>query len=58
MTAEIIMRDHPDGTDYRLIVRHLDPASRARHERLGFFDGWGTVTQQLARLVERPGGSR
>ena len=32
-----------------------DPASRARHEQLGFFDGWGTVTEQLAGLVERPG---
>jgi uncharacterized protein YndB with AHSA1/START domain len=53
MTAEIIMRDHSDGTDYRLIVRHGDPAARARHERLGFFAGWGTVTEQLAALAER-----
>jgi uncharacterized protein YndB with AHSA1/START domain len=57
MTAEIIMRDHPDGTDYRVIVRHRDLAARARHEQLGFFDGWGTVTEQLARLVERQDGS-
>jgi uncharacterized protein YndB with AHSA1/START domain len=53
MTAEIIMRDHPEGTDYRVIVRHRDPAARARHQQLGFLDGWGTVTDQLARLVER-----
>ena len=53
MTAEITLRDHPDGTDYRVIVRHLDPASRARHEELGFFDGWGMVTEQLAGFVER-----
>ena len=58
MTAEITLRDHPDGTDYRVIVRHRDPASRARHEQLGFLDGWGTVTGQLAGLVERPGASR
>jgi uncharacterized protein YndB with AHSA1/START domain len=58
MTAEVIMRDHPDGTDYRLIVRHRDPAARTRHEQLGFFDGWGTVTEQLAGLVERQDGSR
>ena len=57
MTAEIIMRDHPDGTDYRVIVRHRDPAARAGHEQLGFFDGWGTVTDQLAGLVERRVGS-
>ena len=52
MVAEIILRDHPDGTDYRVVVRHGDPAARARHEELGFFDGWGAVTGQLAALVE------
>src|SRR5262245_23629169 len=36
MTAEIIMADHPDGTDYRVTVRHRDPAARALHEQLGF----------------------
>ena len=53
ITAEISLGDHPDGTDYRVVVRHLDPASRDRHHQLGFVDGWGTVTEQLARLVER-----
>ncbi|MBP2327592.1 uncharacterized protein YndB with AHSA1/START domain [Kibdelosporangium banguiense] len=52
MTAEITLADHPDGTDYRVLVRHGDPASRARHEKLGFIDGWGTVTKQLAGLAE------
>jgi uncharacterized protein YndB with AHSA1/START domain len=53
MTAEISLRDHPDGTDYRVIVRHRDPAACALHEKLGFFEGWGTVTEQLARLAEQ-----
>lgn len=52
MTAEIILADHPRGTDYRAIVRHGDPAARTRHADLGFADGWGTVTGQLADLVE------
>lgn len=52
MTAEIVLEEHPDGTHYRAIVRHQDPATRARHEELGFFDGWGTVTEALASLVE------
>ncbi|MEU4838400.1 SRPBCC domain-containing protein [Nocardia testacea] len=52
MTAEITLRDHPDGTDYHVLVRHGDPAARARHEELGFAHGWGTVTDQLAALVE------
>ncbi|MEU1524324.1 SRPBCC domain-containing protein [Nocardia rhamnosiphila] len=52
MTAEITLRDHPDGTDYHVLVRHGDPAARARHEELGFAHGWGTVTDQLTALVE------
>jgi uncharacterized protein YndB with AHSA1/START domain len=52
MTAEIALSDHPDGTDYRIVVRHGDPTARSRHEDLGFADGWGTVTDQLARFVE------
>ncbi|MGO1450443.1 MAG: SRPBCC domain-containing protein [Brevibacterium aurantiacum] len=52
MTTEIILGDHPDGTDYQAVVRHGSPEQRARHEELGFFDGWGTVTEQLAQSVE------
>jgi uncharacterized protein YndB with AHSA1/START domain len=52
MTAEITFGAHLEGTDYRVVVRHGDPAARARHEQLGFVDGWGSVTAQLATLVE------
>jgi uncharacterized protein YndB with AHSA1/START domain len=52
LTAEITFGEHPEGTDYRVIVRHGDPAARARHEQLGFFDGWGAVSDQLAALTE------
>jgi uncharacterized protein YndB with AHSA1/START domain len=52
MTAEITLGDHPDGTDYRVVVRHGDPTTRSKHERLGFKDGWGTVIEQLVRFVE------
>jgi uncharacterized protein YndB with AHSA1/START domain len=52
MTAEITFGEHPDGTDYRVVVRHGDPAARAHHENLGFSDGWTSVTEQLARLAE------
>ncbi|GAA0461051.1 activator of HSP90 ATPase [Paractinoplanes deccanensis] len=51
MTAEITLADHPDGTDYRVLVRHGDPAARAHHEKLGFLDGWGTVTAQLEEVA-------
>lgn len=52
LTAEITLLDHPDGTDYRVLVRHGDPDARAQHEELGFEHGWGTVIGQLAGLVE------
>jgi uncharacterized protein YndB with AHSA1/START domain len=52
MTAEVTLAEHPEGTDYRIIVRHGTPAARARHEELGFADGWGTVAKQLAAIAE------
>jgi uncharacterized protein YndB with AHSA1/START domain len=52
MTAEITLEEHPDGTQYRAIVRHGDAADRDHHDELGFHDGWGTVTAALAALVE------
>ncbi|WP_373865528.1 MULTISPECIES: SRPBCC domain-containing protein [Pseudonocardia] len=52
MVAEITLSDCGDGTDYRVIVRHGDPLDRDRHEELGFFEGWGSVTGALASLVE------
>jgi uncharacterized protein YndB with AHSA1/START domain len=33
-------------------VRHGDPTTRDRHAELGFAEGWGTTTAQLARLTE------
>jgi len=56
MTAEVTLEEHPDGTDYRVVVRHRTPSDRSRHEQLGFFDGWGSVTEALAGLAEREAG--
>jgi uncharacterized protein YndB with AHSA1/START domain len=53
MTAVVTFRDHPDGTDYAAQVLHADNADRATHADMGFHEGWGTVTAQLAALVER-----
>jgi len=52
VTAVITMMDHPEGTEYTATAMHRDIADRDRHEELGFHDGWGTVTRQLAELVE------
>jgi len=53
MTAIITLTDHADGTDYSAVVKHADQETRDRHEELGFYDGWGTVIEQLAAIVEK-----
>ncbi|MGD9743133.1 MAG: SRPBCC domain-containing protein [Dongiaceae bacterium] len=53
MTAIITLRDHPEGTDYGALVMHKSKADRTLHEEMGFYDGWGTVIEQLAALAER-----
>ena len=53
MTAVITLRDHSMGTEYVARAMHRNNADRNRHEEMGFHDGWGAVTEQLARLVER-----
>ncbi|KQV06954.1 SRPBCC family protein [Leifsonia sp. Root112D2] len=52
VSAVITMKEHPDGTEYTATAMHRNVADRDRHEQLGFHDGWGTVTRQLAELVE------
>lgn len=52
MTAVLTFEEHPDGTEFRAVVRHGDAAARALHEEHGFADGWGVVTEQLAAIVE------
>ena len=52
MTAVLTFDEHPDGTEFRAVVRHGSAAARAQHEEYGFADGWHAVTEQLAELVE------
>ena len=52
MTAIITFADHPEGMEYTSYVMHKSQADRDMHEEMGFFDGWGTVIEQLARRVE------
>jgi uncharacterized protein YndB with AHSA1/START domain len=54
MTAIITLGDHPMGTDYVAYVMHKNSADKSMHEKMGFHDGWGTVAEQLAKLVEQP----
>jgi uncharacterized protein YndB with AHSA1/START domain len=51
MTAEITMEAVEGGTRYRALVRHKNPEDRAKHEEMGFFQGWGTCLTQLEELA-------
>lgn len=52
MTAIITLADHDLGTAYSARAMHRNEADQKLHDEMGFFDGWGTVTEQLAHLVE------
>lgn len=54
MTAIITLQAHPDGTEYVAHVMHRNSTDRNLHEKMGFYDGWGTVIEQLAKLGEQP----
>lgn len=40
------------GTRYRAVAVHRDPEGRARHDEMGFVDGWGAALDQLVALAE------
>ena len=52
ITGVITLEDHAEGTFYRALAMHKSPDDRNTHRELGFYDGWGAVTEQLAGLVE------
>jgi hypothetical protein len=39
------------GRTNRALVRHKDAQDRAKHEEIGFFQGWGTCLTQLEELA-------
>lgn len=52
MTATLWLEDHPEGTKYTAIALHKDPEDREKHEKMGFYDGWGTVVDQLVAYIQ------
>jgi uncharacterized protein YndB with AHSA1/START domain len=51
-TAIITFEPHPRGTAYAARVLHGDPASRDRHDQMGFQSGWGVAFDQLIALMK------
>ena len=51
MVATITFEDHNGGTKYTARVQHWSVADRETHEQMGFHQGWGICTDQLAAFA-------
>ncbi|KAA0235862.1 MAG: hypothetical protein JJLCMIEE_02065 [Acidimicrobiales bacterium] len=51
-TAIITMEPSASGTRYRAVAVHGSPELKARHEEMGFHDGWGAALDQLIELAK------
>jgi uncharacterized protein YndB with AHSA1/START domain len=53
MTVIITFADEGGKTRYTARVRHWTVADRETHEKMGFHEGWGRCTDQLAALAAK-----
>lgn len=53
MHAMIRFADKAGDTLYTACARHWSVADREAHEKMGFHEGWGKCTDQLAALVAK-----
>lgn len=51
MVGTISMEDEGSKTRYTATVRHWSPEDCKAHEEMGFYEGWGTATDQLEALA-------
>jgi uncharacterized protein YndB with AHSA1/START domain len=53
MTAIVTFEDAGNGrTAYRAVALHANEADKAKHEQMGFNEGWGTVAGQLEEYAQ------
>lgn len=50
-TAIVTIESEGAGTRYTAYALHRDPEARAKHEEMGFHDGWGTALDQLVEYA-------
>lgn len=50
----VVMEIEPaiGGVNYRARALHRDITERKKHEEMGFFNGWGTMVEQLEAVVK------
>ena len=53
LTAIMTFTPEGEGTRYTASVLHKSSADSRKHEDMGFHEGWGRTTDQLAALVEQ-----
>lgn len=58
MLAIVDFEPEGEGTRYTAVVRHWDEATLRKHEDMGFEEGWGQATAQLAELAETEAAER
>ena len=52
ITAVITLEPMGRQTRYVATVLHRDEAGRKKHEEMGFYDGWGTVLDQMVEHIK------
>ena len=53
ITGVLLLEPHgKGGTRYTAMAIHRDQETRDNHEKMGFYDGWGTVTDQMIELIK------
>jgi uncharacterized protein YndB with AHSA1/START domain len=52
MSGVITFEPDGDGTLYRAVVFHANAETKAKHEAMGFHDGWGAAAAQLEELAK------
>lgn len=52
MTAIVSFADEAGGTRYEARVRHWSAEAMARHEAMGFHEGWGKAADQLEAVAK------
>ena len=50
-SAVVLMEPDGKGTKYTAIAIHRDPDGKQKHEAMGFYEGWGTVFEQLVEYI-------
>lgn len=52
LTTVVLLSNEVMGTRYIIRALHSDEDAKERHEKMGFFDGWGRSTDQLESLAK------